>query len=161
MLPFDASVLVPSCSRVCCSQREPVLNSQMRRIDLICKLAGPLFIALISGLSMDGAILFNFSMNILSVGYEYYAIAKVRTVLTKGSLCALCLIVRRFTCLYLSYSCRRRRQIQSPKGLTIGVELYFSAFTVPSPQQLPTCACTFIILLSYRRSHARCFTSRA
>jgi len=53
----------------------------MRRIDLICKLAGPLFIALISGFSMDGAIIFNFSMNILSVGYEYYAIAKVRTVL--------------------------------------------------------------------------------
>ncbi|UQC84187.1 iron transporter [Colletotrichum lupini] len=54
-----------------------VLNAQMRRIDLLCKLLGPLFIALIDGLSTKAAIIVNFSMNTASVAVEYYAIAKI------------------------------------------------------------------------------------
>jgi iron-regulated transporter 1 len=53
------------------------LNSQMRRIDLLCKLFGPLFIALIDGFSTRGAIIVNFSMNLASVTFEYFAIARV------------------------------------------------------------------------------------
>lgn len=53
------------------------MNSQMRRIDLVCKLGGPLIIALLSGYSNQVAIASNFTMNCLVVGYEYYAIAKV------------------------------------------------------------------------------------
>lgn len=55
-----------------------VINAQMRRIDLICKLMGPLFIALIDGISTEVAILVNLGMNIASVVVEYFAIAKVR-----------------------------------------------------------------------------------
>ncbi|KAI0897301.1 Ferroporti-1 [Annulohypoxylon nitens] len=54
-----------------------VLNAQMRRIDLLCKLLGPLSIALIDGFSTKVAIIVNFSMNIASVTVEYYAIARV------------------------------------------------------------------------------------
>ncbi|KAH8435089.1 uncharacterized protein LDX57_012718 [Aspergillus melleus] len=53
------------------------LNSQMRRIDLICKLVGPLIIGLVDGLSTETAIIVNFAMNMASVPVEYYAIAKV------------------------------------------------------------------------------------
>ncbi|OHF03987.1 iron transporter [Colletotrichum orchidophilum] len=53
------------------------LNAQIRRIDLLCKLLGPLFIALIDGVSTEAAIIVNFSMNIASVVAEYYAIAKI------------------------------------------------------------------------------------
>ncbi|KAH6689828.1 Ferroporti-1 [Plectosphaerella plurivora] len=53
------------------------LNSQMRRIDLLCKLFGPLFIALIDGFSTKAAIIVNFSMNLASVTFEYFAIARV------------------------------------------------------------------------------------
>ncbi|KAH8686274.1 iron transporter [Ilyonectria robusta] len=51
------------------------LNAQMRRIDLLCKLLGPLCIALIDGLSTEAAIIANFTMNITSVVVEYFAIA--------------------------------------------------------------------------------------
>ncbi|KAK6526477.1 hypothetical protein TWF694_005063 [Orbilia ellipsospora] len=54
-----------------------VLNAQMRRIDLICKLVGPLFIALLAGVSTEIAILTNLTMNIVSVAVEYFAIARV------------------------------------------------------------------------------------
>ncbi|KXH46487.1 iron transporter [Colletotrichum nymphaeae SA-01] len=54
-----------------------VLNAQMRRIDLLCKLLGPLFIALIDGFSTKAAIIVNFSMNTASVAVEYYAIANI------------------------------------------------------------------------------------
>ncbi|XDG07631.1 hypothetical protein ABKA04_007246 [Annulohypoxylon sp. FPYF3050] len=54
-----------------------VLNAQMRRIDLLCKLLGPLSIALIDGFSTKVAIIVNFAMNIASVTVEYYAIARV------------------------------------------------------------------------------------
>ncbi|KAI9670922.1 MAG: hypothetical protein M1817_003807 [Caeruleum heppii] len=54
-----------------------VLNSQMRRIDLFCKLVGPLVISLIDGISTRIAIFVVLGANILSVVAEYYAIAKV------------------------------------------------------------------------------------
>jgi iron-regulated transporter 1 len=54
-----------------------VINSQMRRIDLLCKLFGPLFIALIDGYSSRVAIIVNFGMNAISVIVEYFAIARV------------------------------------------------------------------------------------
>ncbi|KAH0264953.1 putative Ferriportin iron efflux transporter, partial [Aureobasidium melanogenum] len=53
------------------------LNSQMRRIDLFCKLIGPLSIALIAGVSTNVAILVTFGMTAVSVFVEYYAIARV------------------------------------------------------------------------------------
>lgn len=49
----------------------------MRRIDLHCKLVGPLFIALIDSISTRHAILINFAMNAASVLVEYFAIASV------------------------------------------------------------------------------------
>ena len=49
----------------------------MRRIDLICKLAGPFFISIIDGFSTEIAIMVNFGINVVSVVVEYYAIAKV------------------------------------------------------------------------------------
>ncbi|KAF2101061.1 hypothetical protein NA57DRAFT_36305 [Rhizodiscina lignyota] len=53
------------------------LNAQMRRIDLACKLIGPLMIALIDGFSTKLAILVNLGMNVASVPVEYFAIALV------------------------------------------------------------------------------------
>lgn len=54
-----------------------ILNAQMRRIDLLCKLFGPLFIGLIDGVSTEAAIVVNFAMNIVSIVAEYIAIARV------------------------------------------------------------------------------------
>ena len=53
------------------------LNSQMRRIDLICKLGGPLFIALVDGLSTQVAIFLTLGMNIVSIPIEYFTIGQV------------------------------------------------------------------------------------
>ncbi|KAI5236303.1 hypothetical protein E4T43_08695 [Aureobasidium subglaciale] len=53
------------------------LNAEMRRIDLVCKLIGPLFIALIAGYSTQIAILVNLGMNVASMIVEYFAIARV------------------------------------------------------------------------------------
>ncbi|TQN71685.1 Solute carrier family 40 member 1 [Colletotrichum shisoi] len=53
------------------------LNAQMRRIDLLCKLLAPLFIALVDGFSTEIAIVVNFAMNMASVVVEYYAIARI------------------------------------------------------------------------------------
>ncbi|KAI0274014.1 iron-regulated transporter [Russula aff. rugulosa BPL654] len=53
------------------------INAQMRRIDLMCKLIAPLFIALIDGFSTELAIIVNFAMNVASVVVEYFAIARV------------------------------------------------------------------------------------
>ena len=58
----------------------PALNARMRRIDLFCKLAGPLFIALIDGASTKIAILMTLGINVLSVPIEYFAIAQVWTL---------------------------------------------------------------------------------
>ena len=49
----------------------------MRRIDLFCKLAGPLFIALIDGASTKIAIFVTLGINIISLPVEYFAIAQV------------------------------------------------------------------------------------
>lgn len=54
-----------------------VLNSQMRRIDLLCKLVGPLAIALVDGYSTIIAIGVVAGMNGSSTLIEYFAIAKV------------------------------------------------------------------------------------
>lgn len=54
-----------------------VLNAQMRRIDLLCKLFGPLFIATIDAYSSRVAIVTNFAMNATSIVIEYFAIARV------------------------------------------------------------------------------------
>lgn len=63
------------------AEKEPAvlraLNAQMRRIDLLCKLFGPLFIALMDGISTQTAIIVNLVMNSTSVWVEYVAIARV------------------------------------------------------------------------------------
>ena len=66
-----------SFTRTNALSRYIALNSQMRRIDLLCKLIGPLFIGLIDGISTELAISLTFGMNLTSVFPEYYAIAKV------------------------------------------------------------------------------------
>lgn len=53
------------------------MNAQMRRIDLFCKLVGPLAIAVVAGFSTEVAILITLGMTCVSVGVEYIAIAKV------------------------------------------------------------------------------------
>ena len=53
------------------------MNAQMRQIDLLCKLVGPLFIALVDGYSTEAAIIVNFAMNATSVVAEYFAVARV------------------------------------------------------------------------------------
>ncbi|KAK0302605.1 hypothetical protein LTR82_017816 [Friedmanniomyces endolithicus] len=53
------------------------LNSQMRRIDLFCKLAAPLVIALVDAASTSIAILVAGLLTIVSVPVEYFAIARV------------------------------------------------------------------------------------
>lgn len=63
------------------------INAQMRRIDLTCKLMGPLFISLVDGLSTEVAILVNLGMNLASVVVEYFAIAKVRLIRYASFVC--------------------------------------------------------------------------
>jgi iron-regulated transporter 1 len=53
------------------------MNAQMRRIDLLCNLFGPLFIALLDGISTEVAIMVNLFMNVASIILEYFAIARV------------------------------------------------------------------------------------
>lgn len=53
------------------------LNSQMRRIDLFCKLLAPLFVSLIDGVSSKVAILITGGIAGASVLVEYYTIARV------------------------------------------------------------------------------------
>ena len=54
-----------------------LLNARMRRIDLFCKLLGPLIIALINGSSTLVAVWVTLAMNIVSVFVEYFAIGAV------------------------------------------------------------------------------------
>ncbi|KAI9663116.1 MAG: hypothetical protein M1821_008164 [Bathelium mastoideum] len=54
-----------------------VLNARMRRIDLFCKLVGPLVISLINAGSLRAALLVTLGMNILSIPIEYVTIATV------------------------------------------------------------------------------------
>lgn len=53
------------------------LNSQMRRIDLFCKLIGPLAIAFVDGASSKVAIAVTGAMTVISVFLEYFSIARV------------------------------------------------------------------------------------
>jgi iron-regulated transporter 1 len=53
------------------------MNSQMRRIDLFCKLVGPLAIALIDGFSPRAAVLITLGLNVVSMTAEYGLIARV------------------------------------------------------------------------------------
>ncbi|KAE8141655.1 Ferroporti-1 [Aspergillus pseudotamarii] len=62
---------------LCIDSSSHAMNAQMRRIDLICKLVGPLAIDLVDGVSTKIAILFNLGMNICSVVVEYFSIARV------------------------------------------------------------------------------------
>ncbi|KAL7789675.1 Ferroportin1 domain-containing protein [Trichoderma afarasin] len=59
------------------SEALSIINAQMRRIDLLCKLFGPLFIAMLDGYSSKVAIMVNFGMNAVSILVEYFAIARV------------------------------------------------------------------------------------
>ncbi|PTB51695.1 hypothetical protein M431DRAFT_484660 [Trichoderma harzianum CBS 226.95] len=63
------------------SERNPdalqVMNAQMRRIDLLCKLFGPLFIAMIDAQSSQVAMIVNFAMNAATLPIEYFTIARV------------------------------------------------------------------------------------
>lgn len=54
-----------------------ILNARMRRIDLFCKLFGPLMVSLINGASTMIAIYMTLVMNCASVLIEYYTIAAV------------------------------------------------------------------------------------
>jgi iron-regulated transporter 1 len=57
--------------------RLATMNAQMRRIDLFCKLAGPLAISVIDSASTRAAILATATMSTTSVFIEYIAIARV------------------------------------------------------------------------------------
>jgi len=54
-----------------------ILNARMRRIDLFCKLFGPLTISLIDGVSTMVAIFVTLAMTCISVLVEYFTIAAV------------------------------------------------------------------------------------
>ena len=54
-----------------------ILNARMRRIDLFCKLFGPLAISLVDGASTIVAIYVTLAMNCTSVLIEYFTIAAV------------------------------------------------------------------------------------
>lgn len=53
------------------------MNSQMRCIDLVCKLASPVVVPLLDGLPTEVAILVTFGMNNTSMVVEYALIARV------------------------------------------------------------------------------------
>lgn len=55
------------------------MNAQVRRIDLVCKLIGPFFTAVIDSLSTKAVIPVNLGMNVCSVIVGYFSIAKVRS----------------------------------------------------------------------------------
>lgn len=56
------------------------LNAQMRRLDLFCKLVGPLLIALVDGISTRAALWTTMGLSTVSVAVEYFTIAKVGSV---------------------------------------------------------------------------------
>jgi hypothetical protein len=53
------------------------MNATMRRIDLFCKLAGPLFVSLLTIRSASFAALFLAGSNVVSLSFEYYFILVV------------------------------------------------------------------------------------
>ena len=56
---------------------DPVINARMRRIDLFCKLLGPLIVALINGASTLVAIWVTLGLSAVSIPAEYFCIASV------------------------------------------------------------------------------------
>lgn len=54
-----------------------ILNARIRRIDLFCKLFGPLAISFINDASVMAAIWATLAMNVLSIFIEYPCIARV------------------------------------------------------------------------------------
>lgn len=81
------------------------MNSQMRRIDLICKLLGPFFIGIMDGISTETAIFVNLGMNCTSVIVEYITIARVSQLNIQTRSYAHPI---RYTIKYRSYSIQRR-----------------------------------------------------
>ena len=57
--------------------RLAIMNAQMRRIDLFCKLAAPLAISVIDSASTQAAVFGTAAMSATSVLIEYLAIARV------------------------------------------------------------------------------------
>ena len=53
------------------------MNSQMRRIDLVCKLLGPFMIGVVDGFSTRRAVEVNLAISVASVAVEYFAIKQV------------------------------------------------------------------------------------
>ncbi|KAK9236556.1 Ferroporti-1 [Lipomyces kononenkoae] len=56
------------------------LNSIMRRIDLFCKMAGPLAISFLIGFTVLGSVWTILILNIVSIFVEYFTIARVYTL---------------------------------------------------------------------------------
>lgn len=57
--------------------RLAIMNAQMRRIDLFCKLVAPLAISLVDSYSTQVAVFVTAALSIASVSIEYFAIARV------------------------------------------------------------------------------------
>jgi hypothetical protein len=134
------------------SDRQRSVNAQMKRIDLICKLMGPLFIAFMGGISTEVAILVNLGMNLISVAIEYFAIAQVRLkfsspLLPAGAKSALLGSITRFrSCNNLSTAAAMKSRLQTPQTrvasqTTAGTSAGGPRSSVPSPSLLQT-SCT-------------------
>jgi solute carrier family 40 (iron-regulated transporter), member 1 len=63
---------------------------KVRRIDLLCKLLGPLVISSIAAASTIIAIWATLGMNIVSVVFEYVFIAQVSVLAIEQSLVLIC-----------------------------------------------------------------------
>lgn len=61
------------------------MNARMRRIDLFCKLMGPLTISLVAIASTEIAIYTTLGMNVASVLVEYIFIEQVGTLAPKSA----------------------------------------------------------------------------
>lgn len=61
------------------------MNARMRRIDLFCKLIGPLTISLVAIASTEIAIYTTLAMNVASVLVEYVCIEQVRHLPLRAS----------------------------------------------------------------------------
>ncbi|KAK9456778.1 Ferroporti-1 [Dipodascopsis uninucleata] len=57
------------------------LNSLMRRIDLLCKMMGPLVISILAGIALLGSIYFLLVWNLISTIVEYYSIKRIYDII--------------------------------------------------------------------------------
>lgn len=129
----------------------------MRRIDLTCKLIGPLFIALIDGVSTEAAILVNLGMNIASVAIEYFAIAQVSRTTGIFSLLDVILKLPRSITRCQNYNnLRQHHETNRLAERNIGVTLYTAGGTSARSYRkvYMILVSTSIIQLSYRHSPA-------